>query len=53
MKDSAAIALAKQIKKELTSKGVWCKVTEIHEPDLKFVKIEASIKVDKENCMKK
>ncbi len=28
--------------------NVWCTVTEVHEPGLKFMKVEASIKVDQQ-----
>ena len=40
-----AWVIAKEIKKKLTSMGQWCNVQEINEPDLTFIKIEASIKV--------
>lgn len=40
-----AIAFAAHLKKLFAEKGQWCKIAEINEPELKFIKIEASIKV--------
>lgn len=40
-----ALIIAAEIKKKLTSMGQWCNVTEINQPDLTYIKIEASIKV--------
>ncbi|MDZ4340933.1 MAG: hypothetical protein U1E51_00665 [Candidatus Binatia bacterium] len=40
-----AKALARDLKKSLQEQNVWCTVTEVNEPELKFIKIEASIKV--------
>ncbi len=41
-----AIAFVRDVKKTLQEKDVWCTITEVNEPDLKFIKIEASIKVN-------
>lgn len=41
----AAKKLAQGLVESLTRQDIWCTMTEVHEPDLKFIKIEASIKV--------
>lgn len=45
MQERDALACAMELKKVLLSKGIWCTVSEIYEESLKFIKIEASIKV--------
>ena len=44
---SEATQFVKSLTKLLQSKNIWCTVTEKNEPDLKFIKIEASVKVKK------
>jgi len=45
MSQTDALACVSDLKKILVSKGIWFTETIIHEPELKFIKIEASIKV--------
>jgi len=45
MPPEEARQLAEDIRKKLTSNKQWCNVTEINEPNLKFFRIDASIKV--------
>lgn len=45
MSPESARKLAEDVKKCLTSVNQWCTVVEINEPNLRFIKIEASIKV--------
>ena len=45
MMPSEALKCIFEIEKLLISKRIWYKITEINEPNLKFVHIEASIKV--------
>ena len=45
MVPSEALKCTAEIEKLLISKKIWYKITEVNEPNLKFVNIEASIKV--------
>lgn len=45
MKPCDAMATLCELKKFLHSKGIWFKESIEHEPDMKFIRIEASIKV--------
>jgi hypothetical protein len=45
MSEQEARAIMGDIKKLLLSKGIWFTVSEVFEEGLKFVKIEASMKV--------
>ena len=45
MLPSEALKCISEIEKLLISKKIWYKITEINEPNLKFINIEASIKV--------
>ena len=45
MNQAEALKYISEIEKLLISKRIWYKITEINEPELKFVNIEASIKV--------
>ena len=45
MKPSQALSVANDIKKMLIDLGVWYKYSEEVQGDLKFIKLEASIKV--------
>jgi hypothetical protein len=45
MGDVEAMSLARDLVKQLQAKNIWCTITEINEPDLRFVKIEATIKI--------
>jgi hypothetical protein len=48
MSDVEAMLLARDLVKQLQAKNIWCTITEINEPDLRFVKIEATIKIKRE-----
>jgi hypothetical protein len=45
MTEPEATAFASALVSHLKSKSIWSTVTEVREPNLKFIKIEASIKV--------
>ena len=45
MDRTEAIAFVNHLKKLFSEKGVWCTISDVNEPELKFIKIEASIKV--------
>jgi hypothetical protein len=45
MDSCEALCIANDLKKDLLCKGIWCTITEIYEENLKFIKIEASIRV--------
>lgn len=45
MSEAKAKEYISEIKKTFLSKNIWYSITEINEPKLKFIKIEASIKV--------
>lgn len=45
MSDQEARAITGDIKKLLITKGIWFTVSEVFEEGLKFIKIEASMKI--------
>jgi len=47
MKPCEALAIASELEKLLQSKGIWYNRISMCEPELKFIKIEVSIKVRK------
>jgi len=45
MNKNDALAFVAEIEKLLTDKGIWHIISNVREPDLKFIKIEVSIKI--------
>ena len=45
MTAAEATVFTSDLVKQLQSRKVWCTVTNVNEPELRFIKIEASIKV--------
>lgn len=46
MNETQALATAQELKKYLLSRGIWYRYEEYNEGSIKFLRIEASIKVD-------
>lgn len=51
MKEEDAKKFVADLKKLFQKNDVWCTVTSVNEPELRFMKIEASIKIDQQQTL--